>query len=226
MPTKQKIKCTVDLSMTVLLPLLMAYSLVDEAAHEWLGMAMLVRFLLHNALNFKWLKNVRNGRYSGFRVLQTVLAALILLTMLGSMMSGILMSRHVFGTVRFRAGDWTQSVHLFCAYWGFVLMSLHLGLHWTMILGMLRRLCKTAHSPRRTLILRCIAGVISGFGIVFFVRNRLTDYLLLRTHFVMLDWNVTPTSFLLQYLCMMGLFVCAGYYLGKAVQKMQRSVVL
>lgn len=105
-------------------------------------------------------------------------------------------------------------------------MSLHLGLHWTMILGMLRRLYKTVHSPRRTLILRCIAGVISGFGIVFFVRNRLTDYLFLRTHFVMLDWNVTLTSFLIQYLCMMGLFVCAGCYLGKAVQKMQRSVVL
>lgn len=226
MPAKQKIKCTVDFGMTVLLPLLMAYSLVGEAAHEWLGMAMLVLFILHHALNFKWLKNVRNGRYSGFRVLQNVLAALILLTMLGSMASGILMSRHVFGAVRFHAGDWTQSVHLFCAYWGFVLMSLHLGLHWTMILGMLRRLCKTVHSPRRTLILRCIAGVISGCGIVFFVRNRLTDYLFLRTHFVMLDWNVTLTSFLLQYLCMMGLFVCAGYYLGKAVQKMQRSVVL
>lgn len=226
MPTKQKIKCTVDLGMTVLLSLLMAYSLVGEAAHEWLGMAMLALFILHHALNFKWLKNVRNGRYSGFRVLQTALAALILLTMLGSMVSGILMSRHVFGAVRFRAGDWTQSVHLFCAYWGFVLMSLHLGLHWTMILGMLRRLCKTVHSPRRTLILRCIAGVISSCGIVFFVRNRLTDYLFLRTHFVMLDWNVTLTSFLLQYLCMMGLFVCAGYYLGKAVQKMQRSVVL
>lgn len=226
MPTKQKIKCTVDLGMTVLLPLLMAYSLVGEAAHEWLGIAMLVLFILHHALNFKWLKNVRNGRYSGFRILQTMLAALILLTMLGSMVSGILMSRHVFGTVRFRAGDWTQSVHLFYAYWGFVLMSLHLGLHWTMILGMLRRLYKTVHSPHRTLILRCIAGVISGFGIVFFVRNRLTDYLFLRTHFVMLDWNVTLTSFLLQYLCMMGLFVCAGYYLGKAVQELQRSVVL
>lgn len=226
MPTKQKIKCIVDLGMTVLLLLLMAYTLVGEAAHEWLGMAMLVLFLLHHALNFKWLKNLPRGRYSGFRILQTILAALILLTMLGSMVSGILMSRYVFGFLHLRIGDWAQSIHLLCAYWGFVLMSLHLGLHWRMILCMLRRLCKTVHSPRRTLILRCIAGVISGFGIVFFVRNRLTDYLLLRTHFVMLDWNITLTSFLLQYLCMMGLFVCAGYYLGKAVQELQRSVVL
>lgn len=59
MPTKQKIKCIVDLGMTVLLLLLMAYTLVGEAAHEWLGMAMLVLFLLHHALNFKWLKTCR-----------------------------------------------------------------------------------------------------------------------------------------------------------------------
>ena len=93
MPKKQKIKCIVDLGMTVLLLLLMAYTLVGEAAHEWLGMAMLVLFLLHHALNFKWLKNLPRGRYSGFRILQTVLAALILLTMLGSMVSGIRTSR-------------------------------------------------------------------------------------------------------------------------------------
>ena len=39
----------------------------------------------------------------------------------------------------------------------------------------------------------------------------------------MLDWNVTLTSFLIQYLCMMGLFVCAGCYLGKAVQGLREG---
>ena len=37
MQTKQKIRYAVDLGMTALLPLLMAYSLVGETAHEWLG---------------------------------------------------------------------------------------------------------------------------------------------------------------------------------------------
>ena len=119
-----------------------------------------------------------------------------------------------------------HKVSIYCAYWGFVLMSLHLGLHWTMMLGIFQKRYKAVHSPRQTLILRCIAGVISGLGIVFFIRNCMTDYLFLRTHFVLLDWNVTLASFLLQYLCMMGSFVCAGYYLGRAVQKLQRSVAL
>lgn len=118
MPIKQKAKYLIDFSMTILLPLLMAYTLVGEAAHEWLGMAMLALFILHHALNFRWLKNLPCGRYSGFRILQTVLAVLIFLTMLGSMVSGILMSRYVFGFLHLRMGDWTQRIHLFCAYWG------------------------------------------------------------------------------------------------------------
>ena len=223
MPSKQKAKYLIDFGMTILLPLLMAYTLVGEAAHEWLGMAMLVLFVLHHALNFRWLKNLPRGRYSGFRILQTVLAVLIFLTMLGSMISGILMSRYVFGFLHLRMGGWTQRVHLFCAYWGFLLMSLHLGLHWAMILGMFRRMTHTASSPYRTLLLRCAAGMIAGLGVLFFARNRLTDYLFLRTHFLMLDFDMTLTKFLLQYLCIMGLFVCIGYYFGKILQKTGRA---
>ena len=37
MPTKRKLQIGSDLLMVFLLPLLMAYSLVGEAAHEWLG---------------------------------------------------------------------------------------------------------------------------------------------------------------------------------------------
>ena len=37
-------KWITDLAMTVLLLLLMAYSLVGEVLHEWMGIAMLVLF--------------------------------------------------------------------------------------------------------------------------------------------------------------------------------------
>ena len=223
MPIKQKAKYIIDFGMTILLPLLMAYTLVGEATHERLGMVMLALFVLHHALNSRWLRNLSHGRYSVFRILQTVLAVLIFLTMLGSMVSGIFMSRYVFGFLRLWTEDWTQRIHLFCAYWGFLLMSLHLGLHWTMILGMLRRMTHTASSPRRIRFLRYAAGVIAGLGTLFFARNRLVDYLFLRTHFLMLDFDMTLTKFLLQYLCIMGLFVCIGYYLGKTLQKTRRA---
>ena len=37
---KKKLRIVIDIGMVLLLPLLMAYSLVGEAAHEYLGIGM------------------------------------------------------------------------------------------------------------------------------------------------------------------------------------------
>ena len=97
-------------------------------------------FLLHHGLNWKWLRGLGRGRYTAFRVLQTILAALLLFCMLGVMASGILLSRHLFAALPIPGGrSWARVVHMLCAYWGFVLMSLHLGLHWGMVSGAVKR---------------------------------------------------------------------------------------
>lgn len=61
MKPKQIIRLATDAAMTIALLLLMAYSLVGEAAHEWIGMAMLALFILHHALNRKWIGAVSRG---------------------------------------------------------------------------------------------------------------------------------------------------------------------
>ena len=77
MSRKLIIKIVVDLCMTVLILLLMSYSLVGEVVHEWLGMAMLVFLILHGALNAGWIRGLRKGRYSAFRIVQTASAAFV-----------------------------------------------------------------------------------------------------------------------------------------------------
>ncbi|MBD5535878.1 MAG: hypothetical protein HDQ99_09535 [Lachnospiraceae bacterium] len=44
--------------MTILLPVLMAYSLVGEAVHEWLGIVMFFLFTMHQVINWLWYKNL------------------------------------------------------------------------------------------------------------------------------------------------------------------------
>ena len=77
---KQKIilKIVVDIGMTVILLFLMAYELIGEAAHEWLGIGMLVLFIIHHILNRKWSRSVFKGKYTLFRIWQTVLVIGIL----------------------------------------------------------------------------------------------------------------------------------------------------
>lgn len=53
-----KVKISIDAAMTLALLLLMAYGLVGEAAHEWLGMGMFALFLLHHLLNRRWIRAV------------------------------------------------------------------------------------------------------------------------------------------------------------------------
>lgn len=44
MTAKRKFQIVIDMMMTVMLPLLMAYQLIGEALHEWMGSCMLLLF--------------------------------------------------------------------------------------------------------------------------------------------------------------------------------------
>lgn len=136
---KQIMRMITDLGMTVLLPLLMAYSLAGEVLHEWAGIFMFLLFILHHVLNLSWHKHLLKGHYSGSRILRTAFDLLLIPVMLILPISGIMMSRHIFpgldGGLSF-----ARTTHLLASYWGFVLMSLHIGLHWRMAVGMLANL--------------------------------------------------------------------------------------
>lgn len=56
-----KIKIAVDAAMSVSMLLLMAYGLVGEAAHEWIGMGMFALSVVHHVLNRRWIQAVPRG---------------------------------------------------------------------------------------------------------------------------------------------------------------------
>lgn len=224
MKSKQIIRISVDLLMTILLLLLMAFMLTGQEAHEWLGAGMLALFIIHHVLNAAWLKGLGQGSCTPFRILQTVLALLVLLAMLGSMASGIMMSRYVFDFLPIRGGmAFARTLHMLCAYWGFLFLSAHLGLHWGMMMGMVRKMAKvkTASLTRRT-VLRILACGISVYGVYVFFEHRISDYLFLRSIFVFFDFEQPPIQFFAEYIAMMGLWICVAYYLSLAVRKLTR----
>ena len=218
MKRKQILKIIVDILMTVILLLLMARSLVGEAAHEWLGISMFGLFILHHILNRRWSRNLFKGKYTPFRILQSALVALVFITMLGSMVSGIMLSEHALMFLPVMGGSsWARTVHMLCAYWGFVLISLHLGLHWNMMISMAKRMAKKTSSTR-TWILRTIAVLIAGYGVFAFFKRDIGDYMLLRTMFVFFDFSEPLIFFLLDYIATMCLFVFIGHYISKVIK--------
>ena len=213
------VKILIDIGMTVCLLLLMPYSLLSETAHEWIGMAMLVLFISHHILNRKWLSAIGKGKYNAFRVIQTILVIIMFILMLGSMISGILLSNHIFKEIEI-SGTYmvARQVHMFCAYWGLVVMSLHLGLHWKMVVVMTGRLWEHPFVIRKWAA-RTAAVVIAGYGLYAFCKRQIGDYLLMKVHFVFYDYEEGVFPFLLDYLAVMTLIAFIGYYGGLLLKK-------
>lgn len=213
----------VDLAMTAALLLLMTYERIGEASHEVLGLCMVVLFLVHHGLNRSWAKHLLHGRYTPFRAVQTALAGLLLLGMLGSAVSGVMLSRHAFAFLSLRQGQsGARTLHLLCGYWNFVLMSLHLGLHGERLRTLARQ--RLPAVPRwGRLAVRAAAAALACYGAYAFYRREIGRYLLLENQFVFFDFREPLALFLLDYLAAAWLFVCAGDLLARLLLRAGRK---
>ena len=208
--------------MTAALLLLMTYERIGQAAHEWIGIGMFVLFVTHHILNGKWSKNLLRGKYTALRVMQTVLVILVLLSMLGSMVSGVILSRHALSFLPISGGRaFARILHMISAYWGFVFMSLHLGLHWSMMIGMARKRIKKLSEIRKW-VLRAAAFLIAGYGVYAFVKRDISSYLLLKNQFVFFDFEEPLPLLLFDYIASMSLFVCIGHYLSEGLKRLRK----
>ena len=117
MKPKMILKLAVDIGMTAALLLLMAYELVGQAAHEWIGIGMFALFVIHHILNGRWIRNLLRGRYNPVRIMQTGLVLLILCAMAGLMVSGIILSRHALSFLPIKGGrSFARNLHMLSAY--------------------------------------------------------------------------------------------------------------
>lgn len=220
MKQKMKRKMGIDVLMTVLLLCLMAYQITGEKLHEWFGMGMLVLFVAHNVLNFRWYKNLFRGKYRLSRFVQTVVNISVLVSMLCLGYSGIVMSRHVFALLPISGPMATaRKMHMAASYWGFVLMSIHLGMHWNMVMGMFRKLLKGKKvSGIAIWSLRTAAIAIAVVGCFQFVQKDIISYMFLEKEFVFFDFQQNAAEVFAEYMMMMGAWVFVGFYLTKGIR--------
>ena len=218
---KRIVQIVIDFAMILLLPFLMAYSLVGETTHEWLGIIMLMLIILHHVLNYRWFGTLFKGKYRPVRILNASVTLLLLVDIIFQGISGIMMSGHVFLFLNIQQGmSFARTAHLIGAYWGFVLMSVHVGLHWEKMLNIARKMFKKP-SVVRAWTVRIFVLIIAGYGVYTFAVRDLGDYMLLKTQFVFFDYGEPIMFFLLDYAAMIVLFAATGYYLTKLLAKIE-----
>ncbi len=217
------LKIVVDIGLTVMLLLLMTYELIGEAAHEWLGIGMFALFIIHHILNRKWSRCVFKGKYTLIRIWQTVLVIGVLITMVDSMYGGVILSKHALLFLPFKGGRaFAREIHMVSAYCGFVLMSLHLGFHLGMMMGMARRIVKEIPTARKW-VLRGIATFIAGYGVYAFIRREIGHYMFLQNQYVFFDFEEPLIFFLADYIAVMTLFMWISYYFSKGMRYIKKN---
>lgn len=223
MGKKRTAKSIVDSLMTVVLLLLMGRQITGDVAHEWLGAGIMVLWILHHFLDRNYYSHILKGRYTPARTLQMLLNTVLCLSMLGMMASGVILSRRVFAFLPIKGGiGMARSLHIFSVYWGFVLMGLHLGVHWDKMVKRVKRAAGTP-GPTARWVSRAGAAAVAGYGIYAFVKRGIGSYMLRQAEFVFFDHEGSRLVFFADYMAIMGLFVCIGHFVMGSLRKKRKG---
>ncbi len=190
--------------MTGILLSLMGYHLWGERIHELLGVIFAIFLLLHNGLNLHWFEKLFQTEYTAFRILQVTINLLLLLVILSAIVSGIMLSQHLFPNLAIHnASDVVRKTHMASVHWGHLLISLHLGLHWKMLADFF---CKILRLSPASLfanrVMPIIFSIIGFYGLSVFIHRDIASYLFLQTDFSFFDFEEPKILFYADFLAM------------------------
>lgn len=213
------VKIAVDVAMIVLFLLLTGYHLFENVSHEWFGTSVFALFLLHNALNYRWYKNLFKGRYSAVRILQTAVNFLLWIAMLLNIASAVMLSRNVFRFLGLSNGSVGRKMHLVATIWSFLLVSMHFGMHFNMFIGMAKKAFPLSEKSSCILkrVLRAVLFVVCVYGVVVFIQRKLYNDMFLLVEFKFMDFCEPKPRFFADYIAVFILFSAVGYYFKRLI---------
>jgi len=217
---KGKLKIAADILMAAGMLFLPGYHLWDGAVHEWGGAGIFTLFIIHHILNFNFYKSLFKGKLSMFRITLIIINFLTLVSMLALMYSGITMSRHVFAFLKIQSGlAIARRLHILGSYWGILIMGLHLGLHWSMFLGIADKKLKiNSASKIRGVICFSVGTLIACYGAYVLIKRDFFTYMFLKSEFVFIDYEESKVLFYLDYFAVMSLCIFIAHYFSRLLK--------
>ena len=211
-----KIKRIIDIFMTLILIPLMAYQVTGEAAHEWLGVSMVLIVIIHQVLNRKWYASLFKENYNSYRILSIIIDALLIISFALTAISGVSMSNHAVPFLYNLINVNTARVmHLAFSYWSFILMGLHIGMHVNVMTAKIK--------PNIKNVLAIIFMLISGYGFYLFLKSGIINYITFRTHFAFLDYEKDALLVFLENVSMLIFFTFVGHNVSNVIREMSKK---
>ena len=207
-----KIRLPLDIMMTLVSIVLMGGNFLFPAdlVHEILGVGLFVLWGVHIALNRRWYSAIFRGKYNPYRVMQTVINCCILICTIFLMISGIILSNHLFTFFNIQSGlGFARIAHLLSSHWYYLFMSLHISLH----MGRLFQNVAAKIIPRIILALLC------AYGLYAFITRGVWKYLILSQQFFFFDLERGYILFAMDYISIIILFATISHFIAKLLKK-------
>jgi len=208
-----------DLVAAGLLLLGLAYWWLGNTVHELAGTGMFLLLIVHNVFNRRWYGRIPKEKRHGRGLFNIGITFALGLVMLVLLVTSVLISNALSGFLSAYGGFTVRQIHTLAAYWVLVIVSIHLGLRWPMIMGLVRNLFGISKaSAVRTAALRAAAIVIAIHGVWSSFELGLGTKLVMQ---VTLDWwnfEESVLGFFVHCIAIAGLYMALTYYGMKWLQ--------
>lgn len=176
MKNKKIVKMIIDSLMLIIMLLEFSKLYTGQLLHEIFGIALFVLFIIHNILNINFYKNILKGNYNLLRIITTTINILFLICMLLTILLGIPISSELFKGLNLNGNMTVRKLHTILGYWNLILLSIHLGFHFKLIIAKLKN--KIKGKKVINLVIYLVEIIIVIFGIKTMIDVNLGEYLI------------------------------------------------
>ncbi|MDR6590214.1 DUF4405 domain-containing protein [Agrobacterium tumefaciens] len=208
-----RIRLLLDLLAVVLIIACLAYWWLDNLSHELFGTVLFALVIVHNVFNKRWYGGVAKRKMDAVRFVNLVTIACLAIGMTVMFVTSLLISRNIFPFMAIDGAFAVREMHMFAAYWVLLIIAIHLGTRWQVVMNAGRELFGiSGPNIYRTMALRLMALFIATWGLKSCFEMALGTKLMLQYSLDMWDFNEASLGFFLNYGAIVGMFACGTHY--------------
>ena len=218
------LRLVLDFVAVGLLLTALAYNWMGNLVHEIVGSAMFVLLIGHNLFNRRWYGTLAGGRPEPCTLLTKGVNLSLLVSMLALLATSVIISEAVFSFLPVTSTVGARQIHTMVGYLALLIASIHLGMHWAMIVGIVRTLAGASENQLQTLVLRGMAITIAAFGVQGLIAINVSSKLLTQFRLEFWDFQTATATFFWHHITIIGLGAVVGHY-GRLLLLLRRAEV-
>ncbi|MDR2340242.1 MAG: DUF4405 domain-containing protein [Deltaproteobacteria bacterium] len=197
----------------------LAYRITGDIAHEWIGVCVFALLVIHNIIHWSWYRRIFQGRYNFRRILNTIINIILLVTTATLIITGLLHSRTVLSFMHPSGGMLLRQIHTIAAYWCLLVISVHIGIHWEIIINhILKTIKKIGINHLPAIVTSCMVAIVLIYGVYSFLERDMPAKLFLGYSFDFWDENKNEISFFTENISIMAVYIFLTHHIIKWIE--------